>query len=428
MSVPNPTTAQAPLKNSLNNSPSNSSSNSLNTIVLTDPFWEGHHLTYLQLFTQILLQQGYRVLVLCPKPDEIAKLIAETMPSYSASLFVDCFTEPKSPQVKIKGMGSLFPTFWRWYSTAKAIAKASKKFNLSPDLVFFCWLDLYLYYSYSSRNCRVIYKLADLAFPYKWTGILFHTVSPEAVVNPNVYRRLGAENCKAIAVLHEDSANKLQHLGKKVEILPDVADDSAPDLSYDIAQKLREKADGRKVVGLLGYLEKRKNLLSLLEIAKQSTDKPWFFLFAGKLSQDFSESEQAAIAQFVESQPDNCLFLFERIPQESQFNALVNECDVLYAVYQDFPGSSNTLTKAAIFQKLVLVAQGYLMESRTKEFNLGLSVDNSQNDLSPQIQALEILLDRDRFYQDFGLPKFDEYASKNSRDQMRNTFLDLISS
>ncbi len=399
---------------------------SLKTVVITDPFWEGHHLTYLQLFTQILLQQGYQVLVLCPKPDEIARLIAETMPHHSSCLYVENFVEPKLPRIKIKGMGSLLPTFWRWYSTAKAIAQASKKFSIRPDLVFFCWLDLYLYYSYSSRNCRVIYKLADLAFPYKWTGILFHTASHEASVNPNVYRRLGAKNCQAIAVLHEDSANKLQHLGKKIEILPDFADDSPPDLTYAIAQRVREKANGRKVVGLLGYLEKRKGILSLLEIAKQSTEQPWFFLFAGNLSQDFSDSEQAAIATFVESQPDNCLFLLERIPQETQFNALVNECDVLYAVYKDFPGSSNVLTKAAIFHKLVLVAQGYVMESRTKEFKLGLSVDDSQNDLSLQIQALKILLDRDQFIQNWGTPRFTDYASQNSLGQMRSALQNLI--
>ena len=107
------------------------------TVFLIDPRWQGHHLTYVKLFTQILLRQNYEVIVLCPKPNEVYKLILDTMPDYIAKLHVDKLIESKSPSINILGMGALYPTFSRWYLTKNAIAKAKKKFNIKPDIVFF---------------------------------------------------------------------------------------------------------------------------------------------------------------------------------------------------------------------------------------------------------------------------------------------------
>jgi hypothetical protein len=113
----------------------------IKTVFLIDPRWQGHHLTYIKLFTQILLQQDYQVIVLCPKPNEVYKLILDTIPDCIAQLHVDKLVESKSPSISILGMGALYPTLSRWYLTTNAIAKAKKKFNIKPDIVFFSWLD-----------------------------------------------------------------------------------------------------------------------------------------------------------------------------------------------------------------------------------------------------------------------------------------------
>jgi len=397
----------------------------IKTVFLIDPRWQGHHLTYIKLFTQILLQQNYQVIVLCPKPDEVYKLILDTMPDYIAQLHVDKLIESKSPSINILGMGALYPTFSRWYLTTNAIAKAKKKFKIKPDIVFFSWLDGYLYLGYSALVCRLLYKLVDIFFPYKWCGLLFHTYTAQAKQNPDIYKIIKSRKCYAIAVLNELNSHDLKKLDKKIVVFPDIADDASPDITYDLVQKIIEKADQRKIIGLLGYLEKRKGILNLIEIAQQSIQKPWFFVFAGVLPQNtFSPTEINKILNFADSNPSNCLFHFERIPEESQFNVLVNKCDVLYAVYQDFSSSSNILTKAAIFKRLVLVANGYYMESIVKEFNLGLSVNETE--ISKQIEALEILIDQDRFYQNSGFPKFEEYQQLHSVNQLNQSIIDLL--
>jgi len=94
----------------------------IKTVFLIDPRWQGHHLTYIKLFTPILLQQNYQVIVLCPKPDEVYKLILDTMPDSIAQLHVDKLIESKPPSINILGMGALYPTFSRWYLTTNAIA------------------------------------------------------------------------------------------------------------------------------------------------------------------------------------------------------------------------------------------------------------------------------------------------------------------
>jgi hypothetical protein len=96
------------------------------------------------------------------------------------------------------------------------------------------------------------------------------------------------------------------------------------------------------------------------------------------VEQTLSEQELVKIKNFVFQSPSNCLFHFERIPDESQFNAVVSSCDVLFAVYQGFPHSSNILTKAAIFKKPVLVSNSFCMGERVRKFKLGLTVDEGK--------------------------------------------------
>jgi UDP:flavonoid glycosyltransferase YjiC (YdhE family) len=43
----------------------------------------------------------------------------------------------------------------------------------------------------------------------------------------------------------------------------------------------------------------------------------------------------------------------------------------LFAGYRDFPNSSNALTKAAVFERPIVVSDGYLMAERVRMFGLG---------------------------------------------------------
>jgi glycosyltransferase involved in cell wall biosynthesis len=398
----------------------------MKTVIITDTFSTGHHLTYIQLFTQILLQLNYRVLVLCPNPNQVYELVLETMPIYISQLYVDYLTEGDKPNINIKGMSSLYPTFSRWFLTTRAITKAKKKFNIKPDLVLLNWLDGLIYLGDSGLVCQLFYILVELLFPYKWVGVLFHSYSELVAQNPEIYRILRSKKCQAIAVLNEHNLIKLSNLNKKIVIFPDVADDTSPDPNYEVSKEIKHQANSRKIIGLLGHLEKRKGILSLIEIAKRSVNKPWFFFFAGVFKEEsFSPNEINIITDFIKSNPSNCFFHLKRIPYESQFNALIQQCDLVYVVYDNFPSSSNLLTKAAIFSKPVLVAKGYCMESRVKEFNLGVCVDSSN--IAQQINALETLLGSDEISKNIINPRFLEYKEYHSVNRLKTVFIDFLS-
>jgi glycosyltransferase involved in cell wall biosynthesis len=224
-------------------------------------------------------------------------------------------------------------------------------------------------------------------------------------------------------VLDEGVAEKLQAQlgGKPIIVFPDIVDDSPPDPGFLPALQIREKANGRKIIGLLGVLSKRKGVLVLMQVARQATQENWYFVFAGELAKEsFSSQEQQEILEFAQSKPSNCFFHWQRIPDEAQFNALVNECDVLFAVYQNFLSSSNLLTKAALFQKPVLVSDAYCMGERVRKFGIGLVI--AENSVPQCVAALYRLCDPMAQDQQLPVARFDEYLRLHSIEQLRTAF------
>ncbi len=50
---------------------------------------------------------------------------------------------------------------------------------------------------------------------------------------------------------------------------------------------------------------------------------------------------------------------------------MIDAADVVFCAFDDFPFSSNTLTKAAVFEKPVVVSEGYLMAERVRSYRTG---------------------------------------------------------
>lgn len=397
----------------------------MKTIVIVDTLWTGHHPTYLNFVAMALIQSNHQVVVLCAKPNEVYESIYLNTPEKIKNLIVDTLVDAKLPPIKIRGMNSFLPIFSRWYKASVGIKKASKKFNFNPDFVLFNYFDSYLYPSESLLKCRFFYALVKAIFPYKWLGILFHTEFEDVFFSPHKYKILCSKKCQAFAVLSERNATKLRFIDKNIVVLPDIADKSLPNDTYPVVQQIRDKARGRSIIGLLGSLARRKGMLAFIEIAKKSVNQPYLFLLAGSLDKSaFSQDEISEIMEFYESNPDNCFFWFERMPKESDFNALVNQCDLLYAVYDTFSSSSNILTKATLFNKPILVAQGYLMERQVKEFNLGLSA--SQWDIDEQIECIRILLNKEDFLLKVGQPRFKDFRNLTSTEAFDNKLLSLF--
>jgi len=156
-----------------------------------------------------------------------------------------------------------------------------------------------------------------------------------------------------------------------VFVFPDIADDSRPDTGYPLLSELQRRAAGRKLVLLVGSLQKRKGVLTLLDTAEKNPKEEWFFVFAGPLARSTYAVGELARIERAANESTNCFFHLDEIPGEPQFNALISACDILYAAYHDFCHSSNMLTKAALFQKPIIVSDGYYMAELVREYGLG---------------------------------------------------------
>ncbi len=380
-------------------------------IVIADGAWGGHHAMYLKTIGRILSEEGHQVTALCPSPNEMA--------DYSAYYFSN--DDVWMPPSILKRFFPPIECLSRWLHLSRTLRKVSAS-GSKPDLVLIAWLDIFL----CSRAIPA--WLVDIMFPHKWSGIYFHPryhrimkqrrkpLDLEGLVRKSRFA------C-SLAVLDAGVNDKMQLGDKPVFVMPDFSDELPADEKFSLAEEIRNKAGGRKIIALLGGLSRRKGLLTLLEIAKHAITKKYYFVFAGRLvEQTFSRSEQDEVRAFFAAPASNCFVYDDSIETDGQFNALVNVCDVVFAMYQDFPHSSNLVTKAASFGKNLLVSTGGYMEEVVTQYNLGEAVP--ENDVQGAISALSRLtLDDALHSRSEGM---QAYASSQSQVVLRKVLNDLV--
>jgi hypothetical protein len=294
--------------------------------------------------------------------------------------------------------------------------------GFKPDLVFFLKVDDFVKGLLTGR-------WIDRVFPYNWAGIYIHLRFPVryklTFFRKRFYQPFAAfasKKCRRIGILQEDAADRLKGLtSKPIDILPDVSDESPPAASR-LTEQVLQKANGRKIIGLIGGQDRRKGSFLMFDIARRCQHKSnWFFLFCGKMNYANSDREIESLKKIIGNPGawQNCFFHFKHLPDESCFNAVVGICDVIFAVYRNFPFSSNIMTKAALFEKPMVVSAGNLMARRVEKFDLGTSCD--PDDLDACIHAIENVMDHP--------PAPDGYRNyhyQHSKDQFQSRFRALI--
>ena len=212
-------------------------------------------------------------------------------------------------------------------------------------------------------------------------------------------------------VWSSDPIAKFRSLETCNDSQPDATDESLPS-DNQLTAKILQKAKGRKIIGLIGGQDRRKGSFLFFDIARRCRHKKdWFFLFCGKMNYAKSDKEIESLKKAIGNfdRWENCFFYFEHLPDESHFNAVVNICDAVFAVYQNFPFSSNIMTKAALFGKPLVVSNGQLMAQRVEKFGLGFCCEPEIPDTC--IEAIERAVDQP-------LPPegFEKYYHQHSLD------------
>ena len=375
------------------------------TVALVDPLWVGHHPMYFSQFTAAFMRLGAYVIGLCPEPGE-ALAAARTVAAGQFADFDRRVSTHKLPGGKrswFRGRfeGDPLRTYQRWKRCADTLYEAEQRTGRRADLVFFPYLDSYLRF-------LPFPGVPGLTINRPWSGLYLRNHHFGEAPSPLRKLRLLAKGdalmrsrlCRGIGVLDERFAGPMtRYLGKEVHAFPDVTDATLPDEPYALAEEIRRKAAGRKVIGLIG-MERRKGLLNLLRVAEKARELrlPWYFACAGRYEwPEYSTEEQAMIARTAarikSGEIDNLHFDPEagRIPEEADFNSIFATFDVAWAAYEGFQGSSGALGKAASYDIPCLATAGECIGHRVESYRTGLTIPEGDSDKA--LEAIRHILE-----------------------------------
>lgn len=344
-------------------------------IAIIDCSVSGHRETYYKAYTRTWASLENEVLLIAPQESDTGDVA-----TFSKIMTRPLLPLPVGKPIK-KKLVVLKNALIRLQNLA-VIRQQLKEFH--PDLVYFPCLDDML------PTLAPLF-LFDWLLPYSWSGLLVQSALPSYKPwMPDVRPFLRSRHCQGIGVLNEYSIDALKPFQPSIQRLPDFADLSEPAERVELSDPaegflvdriIEEEPKGRKVIALLGSIDTRKGINLLLSVIPLLPEEEYYFLIAGKSAP--GEIQNRLLYEFEEART-NCIFDFDRIPDEGCFNGLVAASDVIFAAYRNFSGSSNLLTKAAAFGKPVIVSQGGCMGKRVAEYGMGAVIPQDDTDACRQ--------------------------------------------
>jgi hypothetical protein len=237
-----------------------------------------------------------------------------------------------------------------------------------PDLIFFLYLDL------MAEQQRNIVAL-DRPGARPWIGILFH---PRLARDPNapVEGYFKSRNARGGVYLVPSAisayAKATPHL--HFALAPDVADLELPTETSEVAREMRNRAGNRTIVLQIGSITAHKGIPTLLDVIDAADPSRFFFALIGEVHWETFGEHRSWIRSFYARPPENVYLSPGYIKSERDYNGIIAAGDIIYAVYQGFGSSSNSLTKAAGLYRPILVSENSLMGDRVHRFNIGSAV------------------------------------------------------
>lgn len=405
-------------------------SSSQKTVALIDPLWVGHHPMYFSQFTAAFLRLGACVIGLCPEPTEAlhAARTAAAIADFDRRVTTHHLPSGKRSWFRGRFEGDPLRTFQRWKRAADALRAAERNAGRRADLVFFPYLDSYLRFLPFS-------VVPELTLGRPWSGLYLRNHHHGETPSIRKSLRLLAKGdavirsplCRGIGVLDERFIAPMQrYTRQQVHAFPDVTDATLPEHPHPLAEELRRKAAGRRIIGLIG-LERRKGLLNLLRVADLARDAglPWYFACVGRFERgEYNADELARLDNVALRAADGGITNVhfdprgDRIPAEADYNSIFASFDVAWAAYEGFQGSSGTLGKAAAFDIPCIATAGECIGHRIEGYRTGLTIP--EGDSHCALDAIRRILDRrdwgdqplvgeyDHFRADHGVARLDE--------------------
>lgn len=382
--------------------------------------WLGHAETQQEHYVKMMLDQGWRVIVLTGWPYQTARWACGLDSLQRDRLYV----HPMSARPT-----GLLQRLFKWHWFHNQVRQAEKQSGWVVDIVLISWLD-------GMRHSLLTAWFTRFEFQYPWVGLYFMPAHFRPDIKMNwllKFQRTLADaviinfgRCRGIGILDEGLRFGWTN-GKNaapVVFFPEITERGS--VSTAEIKAIREQAKGRCIFGLLGALYPRKGVINFLRLAKDFDPEKGFFLLAGNFDiNHFPVRERSKIQQLLQvAGRDNCCFRLQHIESAQEFNGLIDICDVLYLVYKNHYFSSGLLAKASLFHKPVMVNRGYCMGERVEKYNFGMTVANDS--YPEQLAAARFLAEpaaREAISTGAG---FAEYNAQNTAAALQRALRQLI--
>jgi Glycosyltransferase len=379
----------------------------------------GHHDTHLGLYVEALLRLGCSVAVLCANPEGLEA----SMRAEPGRLAIG-----RIPRVTFRSKRKRWSNWWRARRHGREVRTALNA--LETRLGRRCG-EVFLTCIYDSQVQNALAVVKGLGLP--WSGMYlqahwFHDPTrPPLGAHRDfpIPRLLATPGLRGLLMLDESMADRVRaHTGRPVVVAPDFTDVTAG-AGHPLGRRYRAFAGRRPLVGSLGHLQPSKGCVTLAEISLRADAEDLAFLFAGNVIwQVFDPGQRACFLRAMTEAP-HAIFHCERVPDERAYNSLVEACDVLFAAYVDFPHSSNTLTKAAVFEKPIIVSDGHLMAARVREYRLGEVVP--AGDAEAALRAIRTITTNPAAWRERMRPRWEEYRELHSVARLDPALRELLS-
>ncbi len=235
---------------------------------------------------------------------------------------------------------------------------------------------------------------------------------------------LRRSRCRKIAVLDERYADWLHRKTcKQIVAHPETTPVEISQPPPELVQTIDARREGRVVVGVLGALHRRKGVGLLIDMVQTEDTRRFLFVLAGECNFDSFLPQHRGFLEREVLRHNNVIFSPKCVTLESDFNAIVAACDVIYGVYRDHLHSSGLVSKAAAFGKPLLVSEGGLMAKRVRDYGIGRVVPEQ----TPQA-CLRILQEMSAYQYRENLLKtdnFQRYLEVHSAESLHRVMAEL---
>ncbi len=389
----------------------------------------GHHPTYFTQFAASLAEAGAEVVPFAADPSDFDKRIASLALEENAAARI-----ARVEKVEAAKSSNFRPARWRGIYVARKFFGGLGKQLRAWEQLHERRIDLVLFACVYDRQFEN-FRSAERLFGFSWAGLYLHARSFRMPGSPIPYtgglpcpeKIFSSPLLRAVAVLDEGAVEPLSKItgGKPVLVFPDITVQDLPPGGAEggLARKIKAFAAGRPVVSLTGHLQWTKGLDVFTEAASHPDMQNVCFFLGGEINwSEIAAAEKGRLQKAWEELP-NLFCHFQHLPEQTM-NAIYAVSDIVVAAYRAFPNSSNALTKAAVFERPIVVSDGYLMAERVKRYELGEVIP--EGNFETLVGALRRMLQPDYREEMRRRARWQEYREAHSVQRLSEVFRELV--